>query len=474
MSKKIGFRVIILIISIICLFNFIMINNLYAYNKNLIPIFSKINNKMGSILYNQIQNEKFKFKYGTLDTNYINFENSDYYGSFDIVFSNKGEYQHLFPLTGSNISIKWKDKKTGKWQKADKFPANSGQYLFVIDSSKEHYVISPIAIYSYNNVNHTRVNKGYGGIYIENGNIKVRYLADKGEHGDLWYISSGSELFSGEKALKELFTHNIDGEKRWCFDGFYIRAKSNYEPYQRGMFFRNPANYVGVSFAKYAFSRGMEDLGYAMIMTGINNQNKYGYWQTDCIVDWLSRDYGIKEGFYDTRFNSDFAIGLIYAYKRYGNDIILKSLKRYAEYFFEYAQNHSHKTANGILIEDYAPSNKKVHTSLNHHLTELNFLYEYYNLTYDDKYLQLANKMLKGLDDTKNYWVMKNHNLAYAYGYNNSSNKMVDYPYLTYNDLYETKFLLERYFKATNTTIEYLMKNKKIWMDKNGITQYRK
>jgi hypothetical protein len=49
---------------------------------------------------------------------------------------------------------------------------------------------------------------------------------------------------------------------------------------------------------------------------------------------------------------------------------------------------------------------------------------------------------------------------------------MVDYPYLTYNDLFTTKQILKNQFKTTNATVEYLMASKKAWMDANNVTGY--
>lgn len=55
--------------------------------------------------------------------------------------------------------------------------------------------------------------------------------------------------------------------------------------------------------------------------------------------------------------------------------------------------------------------------------------------------------MLKGVEDTKDQWVLANNNLNYALYYLANTNTMVDYPYLTYNDLKEAQ---ELYMQSHN------------------------
>ena len=107
-------------------------------------------------------------------------------------------------------------------------------------------------------------------------------------------------------------------------------------------------------------------------------------------------------------------------------------------------------------------------------MAEINFLYELYQVTKEQKYYDLAELMLLAIENTKNEWVLPDGNLRYALMYNGTYNTMKDYPYLTYDDLFELKDILYRYFQRTNESVEYLMASKKQWMDKNNVTGYRK
>ena len=100
-------------------------------------------------------------------------------------------------------------------------------------------------------------------------------------------------------------------------------------------------------------------------------------------------------------------------------------------------------------------------------------MYYLYDETNDYRFSQLADKMLKGIENTKTNWVREDGNLNYALMYNGTNNVMVDYPYLTYNDLFELRNILSGY-GMQNVAVNYLMECKKNYMDKNGITEYRK
>ncbi len=241
------------------------------------------------------------------------------------------------------------------------------------------------------------------------------------------------------------------------------------------MLYRQPSDYAGASFVKNASFAAAKELGYILTRTCMLNQNAQGYWQTGPQSEWLITDFAIDAGFYDTRFNTDFAENLLNAYKVYNNEEFLNALIKYCEFFKTHAQNHSYTTkSGGLLVEDYGheKAHTKTHVSLNHQLAELNLLYNMYELTKHEPYKELADKMLLAVEDTRDQWVLPSNDLNYALFYTGTYNTMVDYPYLTYNDLYTTKHLLNIYFNKTSETIQYLMDSKMKYMKEKGITGY--
>jgi len=420
-----------------------------------------------------LNNDKLNIRYSKLN-------NGDIYCAEQLNGYSGNIYKKDLTLNGNNILIRWYDKKNKKWNRIDNTDnMPSEPHLYLIDTDLSSIILGMPTIYIYDKEHLTKVVKKEMPISIikatEGYKISYALQPEENEVGEIWYLKSDEPNLvpDTEEHLIMLSVHDLEGEKRWCFDGYYFRAEDEYQPYIKNMYYRHPSSYVGISWTKHGECRGFRDLGYIMMMTCVYNQNEYGFWQTGSRVKWLYEDFKIPSNFYDTRFNTDFAEGLLHAYKKYGDETFKTSLDRYMEYYYKHAIENNYQTeTGGILVEDYAPAEKKTHSSLNHQLAELNLLYEYYDLTKKDSYLELASKMLKGIQDTKSYWVMKNGNLKYAYGYTGTANKMEDYPHLTYDDLYTTKQLLKEKFNTEDDTIEYLMKSKLQWIKNNNIHGY--
>ena len=79
--------------------------------------------------------------------------------------------------------------------------------------------------------------------------------------------------------------------------------------------------------------------------------------------------------------------------------------------------------------------------------------------------------MVNAIRDTGTAWVMDDSDLYYCI-YPDGSYGRDDYPYLTYNDLLTLQGDLERQYGARDATIQAIMDEKKIWMDRNGVTGY--
>lgn len=416
------------------------------------------------------------------------FEEGENYYINRIQFKNtlKDRYKVYIPIRGNKIEIRYVDPKTKKWVNTSNL-ANLKHSTLFIDTDTHSYIVSVPAVYKNNFANNTltieRSKEQLLKITKKDGfyELVMTFPQDKNLIGEYWYMESINPLVNWNIAssFEQLLPHDLSQNRRWSYDGYYFLTPSSYKPSGKDVLFRHPSNYTGASFARYNQNKLSRNLGYIMTKTCIENQNSYGFWETGPMSEWLYKDFNIAEGFYDTRFNTDFAINLLYAYKNYGDKEFLNSLIKYAEFFLSFADNEAYRTQNGgILAPDYSTYKKgqteKTHVSLNHQLAEMNFLYELYSITNYQPYLELADKMLLGIEDTRNLWVLPDGNLRYALYYSKNTNKMEDYPYLTYNDLFYTKELLAKLFNKSNDTIEFLMASKKIWMDNNKITGYLK
>lgn len=416
------------------------------------------------------------------------FENGDYFWIKRYEFKSTNaekSYTDNFTIPGNTIEVGYTDPLTKQWVTTTDISQPFPVTTLFLNTDSYNAVISVPAVYKNSFEAHTlqpykelekplKITKSGN-----NYNISYEFPQNMDSIGEIWAIQSANPLFdwNSPTMYSILKSNDLAIERRWSWDGYYFTAPSNYVPSAPNMYYRHPANYSGSSWVKYGSCLFADDMGYITTKICAKNQNPEGFWATGPKSQWLEADFNIKENFYDTRFNTDFAENLISAYKKYNEPVFLESAVKYGEFFKKHAQNHHYETKNGgWLVEDYAGTGnyKRTHVSLNHQLSEMNFLYNLYMLTKEQSYYDLAELMLKAIDDTKDEWVLPNNNLNYALMYTGTANTMVDYPYLTYNDLFETKKILTQYFNRTNETINYLMESKKIWMDANNITEYKK
>lgn len=416
------------------------------------------------------------------------FENGDTFKLTRINFKKniKDRFQVNIPIYGKNLMVRYIDNNTKQWVATGNLQnlQNIKNTTIFVDTDTHSYIFSVPAVYKNDFKNNTLTierNEELGAQITKKDDIftfNISFPQNINLISEYWYIEAKTPLVKWDKdTLNILKTHDLALERRWSYDGYYFITPSNYVPSGKDILYRHPANYTGAYFIKTPINNLFKELGYIMTKTSMLNQNKKGYWETGPKSQWLSTDFGIGENFYDTRFSTDFAVSLLHGYQVYGDKEFLKSAILYGEFFLNYAKNNSYKIENGgILVQDYSWEgvHEPTHVSLNHHLAELNFLYELYYITNEKPYLELANQMISGVENTKEKWILPDKNLNYALYYTKNTNKMIDYPFLTYNDLYHTRYLITKIFQSENLAIQYLMDNKKYWMDRNLITEYKK
>ncbi len=225
--------------------------------------------------------------------------------------------------------------------------------------------------------------------------------------------------------------------------------------------------------ASRAFSLAMIDVMKA-------RYNSSGYIPSENGSQWLQSTYNIGKGYYDTRFNTDFALAMINAGENFGAKQFIDDAAVYGKFLVSYAAKRHYTVGSGAsegwLVDDYWNENGsplRTHVSLNHHTAEAVFLYRLADATGDASYAETAEKMVKGIENTAAKWIMPDGNLYYSYG-NNGRMITGDYPYLTYNDLLELQRLWTKRHGTANEAVSKLMASKLAWMNKNGITGYNK
>ncbi|HZG82670.1 MAG TPA: hypothetical protein VEZ13_18075 [Brevibacillus sp.] len=315
------------------------------------------------------------------------------------------------------------------------------------------------------------------GIYLTPTGIDLSLSQVPGTISETWgFVGTKPLIAWSSPEMVDLRMGDFYRVRKWTREGLLLQTPSTYLPSSRESFWLNPFNAVGEKFLRTSGSTFFEDFSLVSLYAPLSWQNSHGYWYTTPKSTWLSKDYGIERYFFDTRFNTDTAMFLLNGYKKYQDPLLLASVERYAQYFSKHAMTKHFVTKNGgYLVEDYAHEAKpkaKTHVSLNHQLSEMNFLYELYITTSNQEYLSLAEKLRQGVVDTALSWEnKKTGDLHYAYMVNGSYG-LTDYPLLTLKDLRYSQRLLESIYGARDPQFDLLIQVKEAYLRKNSMPLY--
>ena len=283
--------------------------------------------------------------------------------------------------------------------------------------------------------------------------------------------------WSVDNCAKAWVTYVKNGDSHWCFDGYFRKSPSNYIPSGENYYYCCAASYcIRGYLGLMPRCKAAPALVILSLDTMSQRQNQYGYVPTTPGSEWLQGDYGIGPGFYDTRFNTDLLELYISATRRLGKGMFEETMNRYLAFFAQVADtSHIPTETGGWLIPDYWHPDELTapHTSLNHQASECLALYHAADLLNRKDLRALADRMLLAIVDTGSGWVMPNHNLYYSIKPDGTYVEG-DYPYLTYNDLYDLRKYLSSSERPELETLTYLMGEKLQWMQNNGVTGYEK
>ena len=361
-----------------------------------------------------------------------------------------------------------------------------GMY-FIKTGNSESIFITPQAYRSRENGMIESVPASNGSLRISNQNgrfyltVSVPALS-QGMFCDFTALCSESALVNWNDAsdVSKWENYRFTDDNRWCYDGYYYKTPSNYIPSGANYFYKLPAAHITGKMARNKNDAASRAFSLAMIDVMKSRYNSSGYIPSENGSQWLQSTYNIGKGYYDTRFNTDFALAMINAGENFGAKQLIDDAVVYGKFLVSYAAKRHYTVGSGEsegwLVDDYwneSGSPKRTHVSLNHHTAEVVFLYRLADATGDESYVQTAEKMVKGIENTADKWIMSDGNLYYSYG-NNGQMITGDYPYLTYNDLLELQNLWTKRHGAANAAVSKLMTSKLSWMNKNGITGYNK
>lgn len=423
--------------------------------------------------YNYIQRNFKFFGEGHFFNRRIDFNTNDgYYESSYLIPGNKGIVKHF-----SNNVMHTVDLEEGF------LPLDT---ILYIETDKHSMIISQG--YSYidlgNGTKDSTSDTYPVSVSKEDGyfRIKYRFKNKEDNHGIFWGLASQNQLidFNNEVQRSLWSGYDLGNMARLGEDGYYYKSPSSYTPSTPTSYWRNPSMYIVQSWINTGGSLASDILGKSYLLIGIDNINEEGFLPTLPQSDWLKDDYNIGSGFFDTRFNADMGETYLNAYKKFEYPQFKEAYEKLASYYTDHIMSNHYTLYDNVgnegwLVEDYGYGGdiEPVHVSLNHHIFAADWYLQIFEFTNDKTYENIALKMLQGVKNTRDGWIKDDNNLEYGY-FPDGSYGLVEYPFLTYNDLFDFQKSYSRIYGLRDKDIDILMNAKKLWMDANGVTEYRK
>ena len=291
------------------------------------------------------------------------------------------------------------------------------------------------------------------------------------QHSQRYFIVSSAAI--SDSVIGIYTIGNVMGnEWRWLDPlGSYDKAPYSIEPETRFGYVRSLLDMRGGgTLSAYRATRSalFGDLLANDLYTLGALRSKDGLWRTDYTSTWVKAESGIVAPYVDTRHNehlSELSLSIAEALGSQGV-VAVAECTRWADNYAKYlnglaARGAVVRTQHGILIGDYydASGELKVHTSMNHALGGMNYLYDMYVRTADHRYVDLAEQVRAGIDDTAPGWIRRNHDLWYQRNVNGTF-EGTDYPYVTYMDLLGARMRIFGIMGAIDPAIEMLLAEK--------------
>lgn len=333
------------------------------------------------------------------------------------------------------------------------------------------YVYKTLSI-DYDNINHTIIKnlvKKVNMVEFENKKIGYTFDLSGGEYFDTLVINSNDKMFKDEEEMNKFIDiYDLNLASGWLsFDGAYIKLPYSIEPYKQDGYGRNIGSNLEKGFLNYYFSDN-NFFFKSHILLAIHTLKNYlphyeeSVWLTEYTSTWLSKDYGIKAFYVDTRHN-DTVSGYLRAIAEYDkSDEIINMSRYYAKYLLDEYNNKNYVSFKyGILPPDYFTNGSisNTHMSLNHQLSIINNLLTTYIMTGQEEYKKLALTYLETVENIGEDWIKENKDLYYQIN-SNCEFDGTDYKELTLDDLLITKNLLKQIHIEEHDVLDKLIYSK--------------
>ncbi len=304
-----------------------------------------------------------------------------------------------------------------------------------------------------------------------------RLIINKNENMDTFIIESQKKLLKDEESIKNYINLLNSTSSGWMnFKGNFTKLQYSIEPFTREGYGRN----LGRMYEEGAYDLSNSDSSeifkflYNNATYSLLNYytlDKSGIWYTEYTSTWLKKDYNITAFYIDTRFNETLGYHFLNLYNDTDNLKYLNIFYNYANFIVsQYENNNTYEVNDGILLPDYFSNNHNIftHSSLNHQLAMVNYLFKAYEISNNKNYYNIAIKLLNGILKQGDKWIRDNGDLWYQVNKDGLFSG-TDYEIVTLEDLIFTqnylwkydKIIDEQIIKYLDSKIKYLQENNK-------------
>ncbi len=339
---------------------------------------------------------------------------------------------------------------------------------------RDHIYLSPTSLYEPKNNDVLRVNLDVvPGRSLDGDQLVLTLHPPAHSYVEQWGIRFPEGIpplrWDCEESLDLLRIGVFNPSRWWSRDGMYYRTLPAHIPSCELCFYPNPAHHVGKGYLGAPVEDGFfSAFALVSLHTAARMQTAGGYWTTGPGSEWLRGLYGLEGGLYDTRWSTDAALFLLLGYRKHGDPHFLDAAIRYADFLVEYIDTHHFPTEGGYLVWDYADPDQwgavPTHTSLNHQLSEMSFLYEMYVETAQPSYRSQAEMLLLGIADTREQWIREDTGDLWYARMPDGHYGVDDYPLLTLRDLQYAQRLHRQVYQDENEDLQFLIDTKEAYL----------
>ena len=276
-------------------------------------------------------------------------------------------------------------------------------------------------------------------------------------NADMYIVESTQNLFDNEESIEKYINLTNKNSSWYTFYGNNYKLQYSIDPFTREGYGKNLGRLIEEDTYKLSkedtsiiFKALSKNAIFSLYNhTAMNKENNL--WLTNYTSTWLSKDYDIKSYYIDTRFNETIGYMLLNLYYDTNNKRFLNSFINYADFIVKSWETESYLVLNNRILPDYFSDNHtlKTHSSFNHQLALINYLFKAYELTETEEYYKTAKEILNGLLGFGNSWIRENKDIWYEV---NSKGEFTgtDYEIVTLDDMLYTQKYLYQFDKKVN------------------------